>query len=252
MRICRVLPILLFFGCQDAPVKQEIPVTKPMADTQEKKSVAVVPTAPAPYYSAIEQELLQAGLVDVSAQDSTIIVDLRYSTTNNFIGKDVYGDLEKCFLQPDVAAKLLKAQKTLQANHPGYSLIVYDAVRPVRIQRLMWDSVVLPRGEKQKYLSNPDRGSLHNYGAAVDVSIAGENGIPLDMGTEFDFFGEKAHPVKEDSLFKKGELTAGQISNRRLLRSVMRAGGFFGIQTEWWHFNSCRREVAAEKYKIIN
>lgn len=203
-------------------------------------------------YSKLEEEIAAYGLQDIALLDSSIVIELRYSTENNFLGFDLYGDFDRCFLQPDVAAKLVKAQALLREKYPYYSLIVYDAVRPLRIQRLMWDTLRLPPGEKQKYLSNPDNGSLHNYGAAVDLSIIDENGIPLDMGTPYDFFGEKAHPEKETYFLEKGELSSRQISNREILRDVMRRSGFFGIQTEWWHFNSCTRVKAAEIYRIVD
>lgn len=216
-------------------------------DSAEK----VVKGAAAPEISLVEKQLIEMGLVNIHDLDSEIVVDLHYSTADNFIGLDMYGDFNECYLQKDVAEKLAEAQKFLRKRYPYYSLVVYDAVRPLHIQQQMWDTLVLPPGQKIKYLSNPENGSLHNYGAAVDLSIIDENGIPLDMGTPFDFFGEKAHPVKEKELLESGELSQRQVFNRELLRSVMRQAGFFGIQTEWWHFNSCTRTVAAEKYEMV-
>lgn len=257
MRFWILVPLLFFISCQDdAPVKNNIAVKKdsvviPHRDTISHDTVSKVDSVPPRIYSELEKQLLADSLVDIFTLDTTIRVELRYSTTNNFMGMDLYGDFDKCFLQPDVAQKLVKAQQALKAKHPFYSLIVYDAVRPLHIQRMMWDTLKLPPGEKQKYLSNPLHGSLHNYGAAVDVSIVDENGIPLDMGTPFDFFGEKAHPEKEKMMLDSGLLTKRQVMNRELLRSVMRAGGFWGIQTEWWHFNSCRRAEAAERYGMV-
>lgn len=201
--------------------------------------------------SELEKKLMEAGLINVKDLDSTIKTELRYSTINNFLKLDMYGDFDQCYLQKDVAQKLAEAQKYLRKKFPFYSLIVYDAVRPQHIQRMMWDTLHLPPGERQKYLSNPGKGSLHNYGAAVDLSIIDEHGIPLDMGTDFDYFGDKAQPQKENELLANGELTQYEISNREILREVMRHAGFFGIQTEWWHFNSCTRERAAEIYKMV-
>ena len=201
--------------------------------------------------SSIERQLIEMGLVNIHDMDSGIVVDLRYSTTENFIGLDMYGDFDQCYLQKDVCEKLVLAQKFLRERYPYYSLLIFDAVRPLHIQQQMWDTLKLPPGEKIKYLSNPGNGSLHNYGAAVDLSIIDEHGIPMDMGTPFDFFGEEAHPVKENELLAKGILSDRIIFNREILRNAMRQAGFFGIQTEWWHFNSCTRAVAAEKYKIV-
>lgn len=199
----------------------------------------------------LEQRLIDSGLVNVKWIDPGIQVDLKYSTTDNFLGVDIYGDFDGAFLQKDVAMMLAKAQEHLQKQYPFYSLIIYDAVRPRSIQRRMWDTLKLPPGEKTKYLSNPRLGSLHNYGAAVDVSIVNEQGIALDMGTPYDYFGELAHPEKEEQLITEGKLTQHQTSNRKLLREVMQSAGFFNIQTEWWHFNACTRSEAEKWYKIV-
>lgn len=258
VKVCFILFLLqlIFVGCSNetnrdheaGPTEDTIVVAK----TEDSVKMVVVDSI-ADEISPIEKQLIEMGLMNIHELDPEIVVDLRYSTTDNFIGVDVYGDFNECYLQKDVAEKLAVAQKKLKERYPFYSLLVYDAVRPLHIQQQMWDTLVMPRGEKTKYLSNPakEKGSLHNYGAAVDLSIIDENGIPLDMGTPFDFFGEKAHPVKEKELLENGTLTYREVANRELLRSVMRQAGFFGIQTEWWHFNSCTRVVAAEKYKMV-
>lgn len=202
-------------------------------------------------YTAAEQRMINAGLIDVQTVDTTIVIDLKYSTTDNFLGLDVYGGFNKCYLQPDVAEKLKLAQQFLKSNFSFYSLIVYDAARPRSIQYQMWDTIKIPLKERSKYLSNPKNGSLHNFGAAVDLSIIDENGYLLDMGTPYDFFGELAYPREEERLNKEGKLTRKQLLNRELLRTVMTKAGFTGITTEWWHFNSCSRSEAIVKYKII-
>lgn len=204
-----------------------------------------------PVKSAIELEMEELGLVNITSLDSTIKVDLRYSTENNFTGKDMYGDLNSCYLQKDVAEKLVNAQAALRSRYPYYSLLVFDGARPVSIQQLMWDSVELSPMDRQKYLSNPANKSLHNYGAAVDLTIVDEAGHELDMGTPYDYFGELAHPRKEAYYFETGELSATQIANRELLREVMRTAGFSRIETEWWHFNSTSRIRASEIYPVI-
>lgn len=201
--------------------------------------------------SDIEIYLESIGLVDVSKLNSEIIVDLRYSTTNNFLKTDLYKDFDKAFLTNDVAEMLVKAQLLLKDTFPEYNLIVFDATRPVDVQKQMWDVINVPEKDKGKYLSNPKYGSLHNFGAAVDVSIVDENNIELDMGTEYDSFEELAYPIMEQTMLKLGKLTIEQINNRKLLRRVMYRAGFFNIQTEWWHFNACYRKEARKKYKLI-
>jgi len=201
--------------------------------------------------SALEESLIAAGLVDISKLDTNIIVDLKYSTTENFLKLDLYGDFNKCYLQPDVADKLLLAQKYLNELKAGYHIIVLDAARPQSIQQLFWDTLKMPVSEKVKFVANPKYGSLHNFGAAVDVTLADENKIPLDMGCIFDYIGELAHPVAEKKMLSEGKLTQQQLDNRKLLRTIMYKAGFFNIQTEWWHFTSCYREEAVTKYQMI-
>jgi D-alanyl-D-alanine dipeptidase len=201
--------------------------------------------------SEIEAQLIGAGLMDVRLLDSSIVADIKYSTDDNFLKTDVYGNFSKCYLQPDVAKKLVAAQKILKEKYPYYSLIVYDAVRPRSVQYKMWNAIDVPYYEKSKYVSNPDNASLHNFGAAVDLSIIDENGIALDMGTPYDYFGEMAYPREEERLFKEGKLAMKQLLNRKILRDVMLQSGFMPITTEWWHFNSCTRSEAFDLYKIV-
>ncbi|MBN2401751.1 MAG: M15 family metallopeptidase [Spirochaetes bacterium] len=198
---------------------------------------------------SIEQKLLEQGLVDIQSIDPSIQVDLKYSSKDNFLGEDVYGDLNNCYLQKEVAVKLMNAQKYLRQIRPGYSLLIYDGVRPRRIQYRMWD--IVKDTDKQKYVANPKTGSIHNYGCAVDLTIVDENGRVLDMGTPFDYFDDLAQPRYEKKFLKEGKLTEAQIKNRELLREVMQKAGFEGILSEWWHFNGYAKEYVKKHYKII-
>lgn len=208
-------------------------------------------TPPESTMSELEQSLIGKGLLNLQEVDSILIVDLRYSTTNNFIGVDVYGDLENAYMQPEPARMLAKANAYLREIHPDYTLYIFDAVRPRRVQQILWDTLDYPEKEKAKYVANPQEGSIHNYGAAVDLTIAGPDGKPLDMGTEFDYFGVLAYPVREEELLAAGKLTQEQVSNRQLLREVMTKAGFSPITSEWWHFNAMSRVAADQKYGIV-
>ena len=199
----------------------------------------------------LEYYLISFGLVDIQTIEPNIRVDLKYSTMDNFVGIDMYGDLDKAFCQPDVAEKLKKAYGYLQEEDSSLTLLVFDGVRPVFVQQKMWDTLLMPIREKTKFLSNPKNRSIHNYGAAIDISISSKNGEELDMGTPFDFIGKLAHPREEKKLLKEGKLTKKQVRNRVLLRKVMKKAGFFNIQTEWWHWNSCSRNTAKSKYKLV-
>ena len=149
----------------------------------------------------LETKLLQAGLVSIQSLNSLCLVDLKYSSTDNFVGVDVYGSLDKCYLQPEVAQMLSAAQQQLNLKQPGYRLLIFDCARPLSVQQILWDTLQKPEDLKHLYVADPKEGSIHNYGSAVDLSIVDETGGPLDMGTEYDYFGELAYPSKEEELF---------------------------------------------------
>jgi len=215
-----------------------------------------VSTIPQPFteeyiIDTLEQKLIDAGLVNITDLIPGILTEVRYSTLNNFMHLDVYGHLNRIYLQPSVAADLLTCQQKLKAIDSTLTLLVYDGVRPRSVQQYMWDILEMPSSEKSKFVSNPKNGSLHNYGAAVDLTIADENGNPLDMGADYDEIGTIAYPRHEKAYLDSGMITTDQIANRELLRTVMKAGGFWGIQTEWWHFNRYNRERAKELFEIV-
>ncbi|MGC9331915.1 MAG: M15 family metallopeptidase [Bacteroidales bacterium] len=215
----------------------------------ETDSIVMDTTASALTVEAQYMESL--GLVNVRELDSTIQVRLRYSTTDNFLGTDLYGDLEQAYLQPDVAKKLAKGSAYLQDTFPHLRLLVWDAVRPVSVQKRMWELCDVPLKQRHWYVTPPDKRSLHNYGAAVDVCLMDTTGKILDMGTDFDHFGVEAYTNRDEELVQKGLVSTEAIKNRHLLHDVMRQAGFYNIVYEWWHFNACSRATAASEYELI-
>lgn len=190
------------------------------------------------------------GLKEIRSADSSIVVRLMYATDDNFTGELLYEDLKEAYLHPDALESLLKAQQLLKNQHPGYSLIVYDAARPMSVQKKMWE--VVKGTSKNIYVSNPARGGgLHNYGLAVDVSIVNENGEALPMGTEVDHLGIEAHITNEAELVRSGKISEEARKNRLILRQVMKEAGFRTLNSEWWHFNRCSRAEAKQNYKRI-
>lgn len=244
-----IIIVFLFYACSsDKSSRHEIPVIENeliMNDSVISETDRLIPDT-----TGLEKNIIAAGLIAVSGVDATILTELKYSTTDNFMQEDVYGDFDRLYLQPDVAEKLKMAQQYLREKDSALSLLVYDGVRPRSIQQKMWDIVDMPEADKPKFVSNPKNGSLHNYGAAVDLTIA-KNGVPLDMGSPYDDANEISYPSLEAKFLQEGLLSQEQIDNRKLLRTVMWKAGFFGIQTEWWHFNSCTREEAKLRYKIV-
>ena len=128
--------------------------------------------------------------------------------------------------------------------------MVLDALRPQRVQERMWAHLE-PMGLAQDYLAHPARGSIHSFGMAVDVTLVDSAGRELDMGTPFDDLTERSHPVLEEEMLRRGELTHDQVANRNLLREVMAHGGWHGIRREWWHFDCGDRERVRANYARV-
>jgi D-alanyl-D-alanine dipeptidase len=254
-----LLIFLIPFSCQTASSPQQEEAIRELQDTSKSiprdipgEVVATLDTLgnqPPPPLGALEQKLIDAGLVDIQSIDPSIQVELKYATTDNFLKENVYGELTRCYLQPSVANKLVKAQEILQKGHPNLSLLVYDGVRPRSVQYKMWE--IVKGTEQQKYVASPHSGSMHNYGASVDLTLAREDGTPLDMGTPFDFFGPLAQPRYEQQYLESGELSQQQLDNRRTLRAAMLAAGFHGILSEWWHFNAFPRDTFKQRFQRV-
>lgn len=190
-------------------------------------------------------------LVDAGQLVPGLRVELKYATNDNFLGHNVYGHLDRCYLQMEAAHKLARAQQLLEKDHPGFHLHVFDCARPRHVQIEMWARV---KGTpKEPYVANPygKTGSIHNYGGAVDLTVDDAHGKPLDMGTPFDYFGDLAHIDRERTLVAKGRLTAAQVANRQLLRKAMTKAGFLPLSEEWWHFNSLSPIETRRRYRII-
>lgn len=242
----------LISGCGESGVKENKDViTEENPHIPSQEEIIEVPEETIPPIGVLEQRMIDAGLINIQELDPTLLVDLKYSTEDNFIGIDLYGELKNCYLQQKPAEMLVQAQKYLKEINPEYSLLVYDGARPQIIQQKLWDTLDMPANEKKKYVADPQIGSIHNYGSAVDLTIATVNGEPLDMGTPYDFFGELAYPSKEKEMLEKGLLTENQVKNRQILRQVMRKAGFTPIEYEWWHFNALSRKKAKEIYAVI-
>ncbi|MBT0812805.1 M15 family metallopeptidase [Litoribacter ruber] len=202
--------------------------------------------------TAWDERFLDAGLVNIQEQIPEILVELKYSTTDNFFGRDVYDDLENAYLQPEVVNMMEKAFLYLQEKDSSLTFLVYDGVRPRAVQQILWDNLDKPDSLKPLYVADPKIGGLHNYGVAVDLTLAHkDSGEPLDMGTKYDYFGYAAYPDRENQMLREGKITKQHIENRRLLREVMKQAGFHGIGSEWWHFNAYTRKQAAEKFEIV-
>ena len=246
--------LLLFISCDSSQnnENEEIIATDSTNHSNDSTLINSEPEEVEVYIiDTLEQKIIDAGLINIQDVDPSILVELRYSTENNFMEKDVYGEMTRAYAQMSVAEDLSKSQAYLKSIDSNLSLLVYDAVRPRSVQQYMWDILDMPINEKTKFVSNPKNGSIHNYGCAIDLTISDLNGIPIDMGAGYDDIRKIAYPRYEQVYLDSGLLTQKHIENRELLRDVMKAGGFWNIQTEWWHFNRYNRAKAKELYEII-
>ncbi|MGN7514717.1 MAG: M15 family metallopeptidase [Allomuricauda sp.] len=148
--------------------------------------------------------------------------DMRYATENNFLKAKVY-DCAECYTRVKTAKVLIEANKDFREQ--GVKIKFFDCYRPNSVQYKMWEIVPNPQ-----YVANPDKGSIHNKGGAVDITLVDMEGNELDMGTDFDYFGKRAY---HDNMDLPQEI----LDNRKLLKETMEAHGFWSIRTEWWHYN---------------
>lgn len=197
----------------------------------------------------IEKSFTEAGLVDIQVIDPSIRVDLVNSHPDkNFFRENYYQGLTKAYIRPEVAPKLAYAQKLLQTEFPQYSLLIMDAARPRGVSQKMYEKM---KGTPfEKYVANPDTGSMHNYGIAVDVTIVDENNNEIDMG--FTPFYKNALSIYWGfAKLKVFGLSEVQKQNRELLARIMKKAGFFPLSYEWWHFEGMPKDEARKKYRII-
>ena len=201
----------------------------------EKKTIAKSPLQALPIKqlpppiikTAIQYDYDTTLWTDIALVAPSIRIDMRYATTDNFVKEKMY-NCGRCFLRPAVAHAVVKAHQYLQKQQLGLKML--DCYRPKPIQQKLWDKV-----PNASYVTPPWRGSMHNKGAAIDVTIVDENGMQLDMGTTYDFFGKKAHHTYKN-------LPEKILKNRALLKSTMEKFGLRPIRTEWWHYSYQRKK----------
>ena len=201
-----------------------------------------------PTTSSLEFVLKQDHFKELISNDMWRI-ELKYATTDNFMNEDMYHEFNRAFLHTDALVKLEKASKLLKKYKTDYKFIVYDVLRPRSVQWKMWNKV---KGtDHQQYIANPESGSNHNFGMAIDLSILDENQQPLDMGTGFDEFSEMSQPRYEERFIESQELTSLHIKNRKILKDAMEQAGFKQLSTEWWHFDALPRNEIRSQYQIV-
>ena len=175
--------------------------------------------------------------------------DLRYATANNFDGRVLYEGIDCAWLRSEAATGLEAAAEWLAGEHPGYRILVLDALRPQRVQEAIWRDVA--GTPAARYFANPARGSIHSFGMAVDVTLLDARGRELDMGSGFDEMTLASHPSLEAEQLAAGAISRAHIAAREMLRGAMAAGGFTGIPTEWWHFDHGDRDTVRRSFPRV-
>ncbi|MBO1264426.1 hypothetical protein J3A84_05145 [Proteiniclasticum sp. SCR006] len=167
------------------------------------------------------------GLVRVMDIDASLSIDLKYATDDNFTGQRVYPEDAPALLALETALKLKIANERFEKD--GYRIRIWDGYRPRSVQDIFWNLVPDPR-----YVADPSKGSIHNRGASVDVTLEDFQGNVLEMPTDYDDFSEKASRNYQGSSEKARE-------NMLYLTRIMEESGFKGLPSEWWHFDDKSR-----------
>ena len=163
----------------------------------------------------------QSDFVRLKDLSSDFVYELKYATPDNFLKQAVY-DCGECYLRKSTAEALVKANEAFKQL--GYRIKLFDCYRPLSVQKKMWK--ILPGTH---YVANPAKGSKHNRGAAVDLTLVDAQGKELNMGTPFDFFGKEAHHTYT-------EHSKEVLENRKLLKEILDKYNFKSIYSEWWHY----------------
>ena len=163
----------------------------------------------------------QSDFVRLKDLSSDFVYELKYATPDNFLKQAVY-DCGECYLRKSTAEALVKANEAFKQL--GYRIKLFDCYRPLSVQKKMWN--ILPGTH---YVANPAKGSKHNRGAAVDLTLVDAQGKELNMGTPFDFFGKEAHHTYTQH-------SKEVLENRKLLKETLNKYNFKSIYSEWWHY----------------
>ncbi|MCV9928855.1 M15 family metallopeptidase [Flavobacterium sp. LS1R49] len=174
------------------------------------------------YASDVKQVIVDTTFVNLKDYSKDFVYDMKYATEDNFLKAKVY-DCAECYLRLKTVKALVEANKSFMKK--GYKIKLFDCYRPLFIQKRMWEIVSNP-----KYVADPKKGSIHNRGGAVDITLVDRNGKELDMGTPFDFFGKEASHNYTD-------LSDTVKANRQLLKKIMIKYNFNSFDSEWWHYN---------------
>jgi D-alanyl-D-alanine dipeptidase len=216
-RLAFTLLAVLVLHAQERPRIFRITPMRPVAELRAEALAAQPPHEDGPFR--------KPDLVDVAKLDPRIKLDIRYATTDDFLSTPVYTSA-RAFLQRPAAMALLRAHRELKRE--GYGLLIFDAYRPWYVTKIFWDATP---PDKHEFVADPAKGSRHNRGCAVDLTLYDlKTGKEIEMTGVYDEMSERSYPNYAGG-------TAEQRSHRDLLRRVMEKQGFHVFDTEWWHFD---------------
>ncbi len=229
--IINILAVVFFVGCrQNKAINEANDPTIAASDTSEAPIQKQIPLLPS------MDDLADTTFIRLTDYSNDFVYDLRYATENNFLKSRVY-ECAECYTRVKTARALIAANADFMEQ--GYRIKFFDCYRPNSVQYKMWEIVPNPQ-----YVANPEKGSIHNKGGAVDITLVTLEGEAVDMGTDFDFFGYRAY-------HDNNSLPAEVLKNRRILKKTMEKHGFWSIRTEWWHYNlgaASRDQIANFKW----
>jgi D-alanyl-D-alanine dipeptidase len=204
--------VFLLFSCKTRYYDKSIVVASSTLNSIENK------------HSVLDKQTYvnDTSFVNLKEYSTDFVYDMKYATDDNFLKSKVYNCAE-CYMRLKTAKALIKANSKFMKL--GYKIKIYDCYRPLDVQKKMWAIVSNP-----SYVANPSKGSIHNRGGAVDITLVDGNGKELNMGTAFDFFGpEASHDYKN--------FPEEILQNRALFKKIMISSKFQSFDSEWWHYN---------------
>lgn len=193
------------------------------------------------------------GLIDLQLVVPSIISDVKYATVNNFTGKILYKKQFGLYAVEDLVAAVAEMDRWITRYLPGYKIVIFDAARPISVQKEMFE--IVRDTPFESYIANPygeTPGGFHNYGLALDLTLADNNGHLLDMGTDYDFFGVASHSGIERELLENRAINKTAYANRMLLYSIAGRAGLLPHPQEWWHFQISYEEDSKKKYSLLD
>lgn len=200
-------------------------------NSRVSKTPITIPQTPTPGAKGKVKEV--KGLVELLKLDNTFVIDIKYATKDNFTKKVIYPSA-KCIINKNTASKLIKANNEFKKL--GYTIKIFDAYRPHSAQKILWDAAL-----DKSFVADPKKGSNHNRGAAVDLTLVDKSGKELPMPSNYDEFTKRARLDYKDC-------SKEQINNRELLGRIMVKCGFKRIRSEWWHFDDSN----AKKFPVLD